>query len=61
MFGCHLSNRKQITKFSNENTDLEIYHYGVPQGSILDLFQFLIFANDLKRFTNLLDLSYNVF
>ena len=52
-----LSNRKQFIQMNNvENTELETITCGVPQRSILGPLLFLLYVNDLKHASNLLDL-----
>ena len=50
-----MSNRKQLIKFNNKNTNLEIIRCGIPQGSALGPLLFLIFVNDLQKSTKFLD------
>ena len=55
-FKNYLSNRKQFIQINNEETtELETITCGVPQGSILGPLLFLLYVNDLKKASNLLD------
>ena len=55
-FKNYLSNRKQFIQINDEeNTELETITCGAPQGSILGPLKFLLYVNDLKYATNLLD------
>ena len=55
-FKNYLSNRKQFIQINNEeNTELETITRGVPQGSILGPLLSLLYVNDLKNTSNLLD------
>ena len=55
-FKNYLSNRTQFISINNEeNTELETITCGVPQGSILGPLLFLLYVNDLKNASNLLD------
>ena len=55
-FKNYLSNRKQFIQINNEeNTELETITCGVLQGSILGPLLFLLYVNDLKNASNLLD------
>ena len=55
-FENYLTNRKQYIQISNiKNTNLKDVIWGVLQGSILSLFLFLIYVNDLQYASNLLD------
>ena len=56
-FKNYLSNRKQFIRISyEENTKPETITCGVPQGSILRALLFLLYVNDLKNASHLLDL-----
>lgn len=54
-FRSYLSQRKQFISYEKGKTDYEHILCGVPQGSILGPLLFLIYVNDLKRATKLLD------
>ena len=55
-FKTYLSNRKQFIQINNaENIELETITCGVLQGSILGPLLFLLYVNDLKNASNLLD------
>ena len=55
-FKNYLSKRKQFIQINEEeNTELETITCGVPLGSILGPLLFLLYVNDLKGATNLLD------
>ena len=52
----YLSNRRQFVQINEkEKTSLETISCGVPQGSILGPLLFLLYVNDLKNASNLLD------
>ena len=55
-FKNYLSNRKQFVQINNEeNIELETIIFGAPQGSILGPLLFLLYINDLKKTSDLLD------
>ena len=55
-FTNYFSHRKQFIQINDEeNTEVETITCGVPQGSILGSLLFLLYVNDLKHATNLLD------
>ena len=52
----YLSNRRQFVQINEkEKTSLETISCGVPQGSILGPLLFLLYVNDLKNASNILD------
>ena len=52
----YLSKRKQFIQINNhKNTEFETITCGFPQGSILGPLLFLLYVNDLKNASNLLD------
>ena len=56
LFKNYLSRRKQFIQINTEeDTELETITCGVPQGSILGPLLFLVYVNDLKNASNLLD------
>jgi hypothetical protein len=54
-FKSYLSNRKQYISYEGGKTDNMIITCGVPQGSILGPLLFLIYVNDLYKFSNILN------
>ena len=54
-FESYLSNRKQFITYGDKQTNIETISCGVPQGSILGPFLFLILVNDLHKETKYLD------
>ena len=51
----HLSNRQQLMKLNNQNTNQEKIQFGVPRGFTLRLLLFLALVNDLENSTKFLD------
>ncbi|XP_065664405.1 uncharacterized protein LOC136086066 [Hydra vulgaris] len=54
-FKSYLSNRKQYISYDGDKTDNMIITCGVPQGSVLGSLLFLIYVNDLYKFSNILN------
>ena len=52
----YLSNRRQFIEINEkEKTSLETINSGIPQGSILGSLIFLLYVNDLKNVSNILN------
>ena len=49
-FKLYLSNRSQFTRINGIDSEVENINIGVPQGSCLGPFLFLIYINDLPKF-----------
>ena len=57
-FVSYLSNRFQTVKINGKLSDKELITCGIPQGSILGPVLFLIYINDIKNSSNILNFSY---
>ena len=54
-FQSYLSNRKQYIAYNNKSTSFKDITCGVPQGSMLGPYLFLIYVNDLLNVSNILE------
>ena len=54
-FVLYLSNRFQTAKINGKLSNKELITCGVPQGSILGPVLFLIYINDIKNSSNILN------
>ena len=52
LFNSYLTNRKQYTSLDNLASSILSVNTGVPQGSVLGPFLFLVYVNDFPHCTN---------
>ena len=53
-FRSYLSDRKQCVKLNDVFSPLANITYGLPQSSILGPLLFIVYSNDIERYSNLL-------
>ena len=59
-FKSYLNNRKQFISYDNSSTSYKIMTCGVPQGSILGPLLFLIYINNLREASNIIDSHHQI-
>ena len=59
-FNSYFSRRQQFVQFNQACSPMQTIKCGVPQGSILDPFLFILYINDLPNASELTDICFSL-